>query len=495
MENILIPSEIDIKSILNNGMNLSPNNYKLVSIKNKNKIKLRDLLDPQIPFVRGVEPGSGAYVKSSSAKFIRNSCITKFDFCIQNEKSLFVNPNKMQSSKIENEEVFLATDANIGEASIFLDEAAQNKEYYFSSGIVKLNIKKDVDKFFLLSLLRDSYFLEQLDAMTPKGSTIRHSGDKALDCYLPMPKEGKQSWVKSALGILAKVISLSEIIARNKIKKIYSIYECELGKSEFYYSLPTIKTLFTETRVDAGFYSQKVEEVFSLVENYNYGYSTLGELGYSIKRGPNLAKRDLGRSLQTDDYHPNYYKLIYPSDISDNGYLEKVKYLGASGKVWFLSKDDILFSGEGNVGKTFIICDSKLKFTTNFHGIIITPIDKQENNLLNGIFIGTYLNYLKHKGVMDKLSVGGQGGSFAVQYWNKLIFPNISDEVKQEIASQYHSEIEYCPFSINVETIKELGIYEINNLRNECLALIHEIIKDLKNDVLKEQEYYKSLLN
>ena len=188
MENILIPSEIDIKSILNNGMNLSPNNYKLVSIKNKNKIKLRDLLDPQIPFVRGVEPGSGAYVKSSSAKFIRNSCITKFDFCIQNEKSLFVNPNKMQSSKIENEEVFLATDANIGEASIFLDEASQNKEYYFSSGIVKLNIKKDVDKFFLLSLLRDSYFLEQLDAMTPKGSTIRHSGDKALDCYLPMPK-------------------------------------------------------------------------------------------------------------------------------------------------------------------------------------------------------------------------------------------------------------------------------------------------------------------
>lgn len=494
MENILIPSEIDIKSILNNGINLSPNNYKSVSIKNKNKVRLRDLLDEKLPYVRGGEPGSGAYVKYSNARFIRNSCITKFDFCIQNKKRLFVNPNKIQSIKLQHEDVLLATDANIGESSIYLADVDSTQDNYFSSGIIKLNVKEDTDKFFLLSLLRDSYFLEQLDAITPKGSTIRHSGDRALDCYLPMPKDESQSWVKKILGKLAKIVSYAETIAINKTEMVDSIFECELGRGTFTYSLPTISTLFTETRVDAGFYSEKVEEIFSLVGNFSNGYSTLEELGYKTRRGPNLAKRDLGRSIQTDQYHPNYYKLIYPSDISDNGYLEKVKYLGASGKVWFLSKDDVLFSGEGNVGKTFVICDNELRFTTNFHGIIITPINKKRNNLLNGIFIGAFLYYLKRKGVMDKLSVGGQGGSFAVQYWNKLIFPNFSDEVKQEIASHYFSEKRYSPLSISIDNIEQLGVYGINNLRNECLGLMHEIIMDLKNDELMEEEHYKSIL-
>ena len=41
-----------------------------------------------------------------------------------------------------------------------------------------------------------------------------------------------------------------------------------------------------------------------------------------------------------------------------------------------LQKDDILFSAEGNIGKTFAICDNSLKFTTNIHGIIT---QKQRN--------------------------------------------------------------------------------------------------------------------
>ncbi|GAA0116602.1 hypothetical protein [Clostridium senegalense] len=40
-------------------------------------------------------------------------------------------------------------------------------------------------------------------------------------------------------------------------------------------------------------------------------------------------------------------------------------------------RQNILFFSEGNGGKTFIICDEKMKFTTNFHGSIIHPKDEK----------------------------------------------------------------------------------------------------------------------
>lgn len=268
------------------------------------------------------------------------------------------------------------------------------------------------------------------------------------------------------------------------------IFDREFNSISVKEKTPRVSDLLKIKRIDAGYYSKNVQELFAKIEQYPKGNKTLEELGYCIRRGPNLAKRDLGRSIKTDVFNPNYALLVYPSDISDFGIIDKTTFLGAARRIWFLEENDILFSAEGNVGKTFAICDNSLKFTTNFHGIIITPINKSEIDIKNTIFICTFLNYMKRKGVMDKLSVGGQGGSFAVQYWNILKFPNMNSDILQQVKDLYHSEYSIYPFKFDEEQINYLGIYELNNLRTLCNSLLKVIINDIKSNNLKGKKYY-----
>ncbi|WP_278650804.1 hypothetical protein [Rodentibacter pneumotropicus] len=283
-----------------------------------------------------------------------------------------------------------------------------------------------------------------------------------------------------------KNVCYMEYLCREKLLKIFSIYDKELSLHSSNAKKNLISKFITHKRIDAGFYSPLVNNFFSKLDII--GSYILKDLDFSIKRGPNLAKRDLGRSIQTSVANEKYYRLIYPSDISNSGYITKEIYLGTANKIWLLSKGDILFSGEGNVGKTFIICN-EMKFTTNFHGIIVRP-NFVDNDLTKSIFIGSFLYYMKHIGVMDRLSVGGQGGSFAIQYWDILKFPKISNESLSRIVKLYNSYHDIDLFSFDFEKLNEIGVSQINELRIKCNNLISSILNDLKNNSLKEESDY-----
>lgn len=104
--------------------------------------------------------------------------------------------------------------------------------------------------------------------------------------------------------------------------------------------------------------------------------------------------------------------------------------------------------------------------------------------------MATFLYYMKHIGIMDKLSVGGQGGSFAIQYWDILRFPNISIDSFKLIAKLYNNAKDVDLFSFNFEDIKTLGIYQLNNLIIKGNNIIEEILSDIKNDSLKPEHLY-----
>ncbi|AIS62030.1 hypothetical protein [Listeria ivanovii] len=491
MEDIIIPKEIKISDIVKGKTNLSPNNYKKIGVRAKRKVAIQDLLET-IPFVRGTEPGASSYLKDlvSNVKFVRNSCIDKLNYTVQVQKSFFLNENKIsynENQLLQDDDVIVATDANIGDSAIFFND--DNCSCLLSSGMIKLNVKSNINKYYLFSFLKDSYFNIQLDSITPKGSTIRHSGSNLLECYIPFPGENDY-WVIQIIENLTKNIIFSERRAQKIQEEIFSIFDKEL--ETIFVEKPFIKAsnLLSAKRIDAGFYSEEVQSFFGKIEQFPTGNKTLEELGYRIKRGPSLQKRDLGRSIKTEVFQPNYSLLIYPSDISDYGYIDKTIFLGAAGKVWFLEENDILFSAEGNVGKTFAICDNSLRFTTNIHGIIITPLDKENVNLKNTILISTFLNYMKKRGIMDKLSVGGQGGSFAVQYWDILKFPNIEDDTINKITELYFNDYIIHPFDFKKTEIDKLGIYEISKLRTICNSLLKLIINDIKTDTLKSKNFY-----
>ncbi|WP_349925249.1 restriction endonuclease subunit S [Bacillus altitudinis] len=496
MEDVLIPVEIKMSDIISKKYNISPTNYKKVDVKAPNKVKLSSLLNTQNPFTRGTEPGSSAYLKDieSNFKFVRNSCVDKLNNIVQLQRTFFLNEVAISYNEeqlLKNGDIVVSTDANIGDSAFFNTE--EDYKFLLSSGMVKLNLKENINKFYLLAMLKDSYFNSQLDSMTPKGSTIRHSGSRLLECKIPYPNESN-SWVIQVIENLMKNILYAEKHAQKIQVEIISIFDKELNTLSVEETSTKVSDMLSAKRIDAGFYSKEVRQFFKKIENYPSGNKSLTELGYKTKRGPSLQKRDLGRSIKTEMFNPTYSLLIYPSDISDFGIIDKTVFLGAAGKVWFLEKNDILFSAEGNVGKTFAICDNSLRFTTNIHGIIITPIDKSVVDIKKAILICTFLNYMKKKGLMDKLSVGGQGGSFAVQYWDILKFPNMSEDITQKLKDLYFSEHQIHPFEFAEEEITKLGVYEINKLRTLCSSLLKMMINDIKSDNVQDKDYYLNQL-
>lgn len=484
MHEIMVPDEVNISEIMSTG-SLSPNNYKRLSIKNSKKRKVKEYLSTDMPYIKGKEPGSSAYVKKSEQIFLRNSCINNIQFSVDKSKYIYLNPNYYKENCLNTGDILLCTDANIGDCSYFISDG---EEVIFSSGIIKLNFREERYKYYVMAFMRDGYFREQLDAKTPKGATIRHSGDRFLECEIP---DCQEEWVFTLLEQLIKNISYAEHISSVKLRKTEKTIDEEIITSTYDYVNPTFSQVFEKARLDSGIYSDTVFQWIENVKHYRNGCSNLSEFGFKTQRGPSLQKRDLGRSIQSDEYRKGYNILIYPSDISSAGYIEKVTYLGARNPIWFLGEKYILFSSEGTIGKTFIICDNSMHFTTNIHGTMIYPLDKKKD-IKYSIFLGLYLNYMRSKGIFDRMAVGGNGGSFAVGYWDNIRIPNVDEDFMNDLSAEYHNDVNLVPSIFDIELIKNAGIYELNNFLIRCKALLNKLCNDIKTDRLQSKSEYET---
>ena len=482
MHELIVPTEVKFSEIKENG-SLSPNNYKKLTIKNAHRHTISFYMNKDNLYIKGIEPGSSAYVPKSKQVFLRNSCINDIQFSVDKDKYLYLNPNYYSGSMINDGDILFCTDANIGDCSLFISD---KENLAFSSGMIKLNFQQEKYKYYVMAFMRDDYFREQLNAKTPKGATIRHSGDLFLECEIP---DCPEEWVYSLMEALIKNIAYSEHSADSKLRKSEELIEREVIAKEYDYINPSFRELFDKSRLDSGIYSNTVYQWRENVKHYKHGYSSLSDFGFELKRGPNLAKRDLGRSIQTDTYRKGYSVLIYPSDISSSGYILKVAYLGARNPIWFLGEKDILFAAEGTVGKTFAVCDETMHFTTNFHGTIIHP-KRKTIPLKKSIFLALYLNFMRYNKVFERMSVGANGGSFAVGYWDNVLIPNVDDAFMDILADLYNKKSESNPAIFNAECIEEAGIYQLNAFLIKCKALLKCLCDDIKNGSLKQESYY-----
>lgn len=481
MHELIVPTEVKISEIKANG-SLSPNNYKKLTIKNMKQRTIGRYLG-DIPYQKGIEPGSSAYVPKSKQHFLRNSCINNIQFSVDKSKYIYLNPKYYNDSVLEDEDVLLCTDANIGDCCFFIsDEESIN----FSSGMIKLNFKEEKYKYYVMAFMRDDYFREQLNAKTPKGATIRHSGDLFLECEIP---DAPQEWVYALTEALIKNISYAERISDAKLRKSETLICDELMVHKYAYDNPSIKQLKVKARLDSGVYSDIVFQWRKNIENYKNGATTLDGFGFKTQRGPSLQVRDLGRSIQSSTYRKGYNILIYPSDISSSGYIEKVTYLGARNPIWFLGKKYILFASEGTIGKTFIVCDDTMHFTTNIHGTMIYPKDMSKD-IKYSIFLGLYLNWLRSNEVLLKLSVGANGGSFAVGYWDNILIPKVDESFMDQLALLYNNDVELNPCDFRLELLNEAGMYQLNSFLIKCKALLSQLCNDIKNDTLQDRDFY-----
>ena len=154
-----------------------------------------------------------------------------------------------------------------------------------------------------------------------------------------------------------------------------------------------------------------------------------------------------------------------------------------------ISQGDIIFGGEGfGKGRTFVVCEEVSNIATNYHGIRIINKNK---NLTQSIFVRCFLAYLRSKGIIDFIGVGGSGGHCAPSYFHLIEIPLFQDNKQKEIAKLYHNaDTSYNTKKCTLENFIKIdnaynvnaGIYELGKTVNKLKAKLNQAIDDIVND-------------
>lgn len=427
---------IKYNDVIKNNFVLSPHQLQLIEYSNKNAFKLENLLLRKLNKKdNGIDIGSNNYMRNSSYKFLKTRVANRDNFIVDlssKESFEFMNYNAFVQQSLKCGDILISKDSNIGECCILDDDYP---DCMIASAFYKLPLKEN--KYYIFSFMKTDHFKNQLDLMVPRGATIRHAGTKFLDCFIPFPNGKDASKIISIIENITKDIINKEKQIKFNENKIFEIIDNELMNNSYIsnYTLPKYNELFAKNRTDAGYYCEEFKNINSLIKNYKNGFSNLNDFGYEISRGQNLQVSCIGKSIESNEYINGFYKIAKPTNLSDYGTVTSYNYLGNKNDLLLLKNGDIVFSAEGTIGKCAMFCNvDNEKVITNIHGIILNKLD---HNIIESGFVCCFLRYLRKIGYFDYLSVGGQGGSLAMKYWDDVIIPKFSKGQMKNISDLY----------------------------------------------------------
>jgi type I restriction enzyme S subunit len=467
MSFVQVPKEISYGDIIRVG-SLSPSSYETIIIENPNKKTIAELIFPPI---KGEEVGSDAYVEESPFHFIRTSAIQQYSNLLRLDRKSVVpiKPRAFKPYDLSKGDILYVKDSNIGECCVVHSD--KFKQYMVSAGLLKVKPKQY--PHYVYAFLKHPIVKKQVELLSPGYSTIRHSKDNILRCKIPFPTGDNSEDVIAYVEQLSKILIQTEVAIQNRNYLIDEIIRQELtGHQEqepFRYIFPTIADIRRTGRMDAGLYSEYFQRVMFTVTNYSRGHKRMDEMGFDIRRGQNLQFSAIGSHIVSEIPRQGYYTLIYPTYVSDYRTVEKLLYLGSRKQLEALQKGDILFGAEGmDRGRTTILCEIPPRAISNIHAVLI---NKQDQDMVENIFIGCFLGYLKKLGIMELVGVGSKGGSAGPEYLRSIEIPDFPDDDKESIARLYYnptlSQAESLG-SIQVGLSKpevEPGIFQLNLLK------------------------------
>lgn len=487
---------IKYNDILNNNFVLSPHQLHLMEYENKNSLKLNELLKRDLDKSdNGTDVGSNNYMKYSNYIFLKTKVANKEHFIIDTsskESYEYINFNAFINQNLKQGDILISKDSNIGECCI-LDKDYPN--CMMASAFYKLPLSKN--KYYILAFMKTKHFKSQLDLMVPRGATIRHAGKRFLECKIPFPNKKEADKIIPLIEFLVKYIIKKEQQIINNENKIFEIIDNELKNNSFVskYSMPRYKELVDKNRIDAGYYCDEYQKINSIIKNYKNGYSTLNDFGYNISRGQNLQVSCIGKSIETSEFKEGFYKIAKPTNLSDYGTVTSYNYLGNKKDLSLLKNGDIVFSAEGTIGKCAMFSDiSNEKIITNIHGIIL---NKTNHDIIESGYVCSFLRYLRKVGYFNYLSVGGQGGSLAMKYWDDVIIPLFPESLIKKISKLY------CQKSNTKEDLINYKNYDYSINENMSIIELSNQISNTKNtlncifDKIVENEFisYDEVIN
>ena len=441
MSNLLrVPKEVSVRDICSKSFSWSPGMYRTAIIPTSSVERIRDILDSDCPFDKGIEPGSIWYMRRSEYYLVRTKALQE-DSCLLYPKGdaiTPVNPRAFVDLNLSDGDILMSKDSNVGECAMVDGDAW--KRHMFSGGILRLHPR--TDKYYFFSFLKHPIFKAQLLSKVPRGATIAHAKSLWLDCVIPLPNQRDSYRAMRYVAALTEAIIDKERAIRAKNRSIDQAIIAELSrgqKSGSTFRVPPVMSdeLKELGRLDAAMYVDDFKRKRFLITNYVGGYATYQELGFEIGRGQNLQVSCIGKSIYSDVAKTRFYRLAAPSDLSEYRTVRQFRYLGNSKRLSVLRKGDVVFGAEGFCkGRAVILADEMRKTLTNIHGIVFHPKD---GDLVKGIFLGCFLGYLRNEGIVDAIGAGGSGGSLAIGYFHLVPFPLFPRNVQEDIARLYHN--------------------------------------------------------
>ena len=483
------PQEISYSKLAESG-NFSPSMYRQIQFPNSQSRPLKDCLDKENPFDIGHEPGSVGYIERSSHYLMRTKAL-QWELGLPYPKGDAIQPiipRFKGGPSINKGDILLAKDSNIGDTAMV--GMGDWSTYCISSGIVRLN--PTIDRYYLYACLKHQAFKDQLDAATPKGATIRHSGKRCLDCLLPFPKtSGTSDKQMSLVGIMTCLAVKAEDLIRIRADEISQIISSELtaNYSKIYaHQYPTFLDISSEERIDSSIYSSRFKEIMDLIVEYPGGFRTPSDLGFTVIPGPSLEIKIIKKRIDSDVEKPGYYKLYIPKNISEYGDMVQIPYLGTPANLPLLQRGDILIGEAGfRKGRSIVLLDKVSKATTNAHGLFAR---QASDDIEKSIFFRCIFDWYRRRGLVDALAVGGSGGHLSPVYFEYIKIPNFKNELIKKINRHYSSESIQTISNANMNdfarTISkaqdQLGIWQLSKLRNKLWSKIRECIDCLIYD-------------
>lgn len=464
---------ITYNQCVNNSYILSPHFYMGLDIENRNLINVRDFLSS--PLYKGSEVGSFNYIDKSSYYFIRTSALQRYSYILIESKESFlpILKNSFIDMNLKKGDIIISKDGNIGEI-IILDKDYNN--CMLSGALYKLSIKEEL-KYYFLAMVKHSIFREQLDFLTPRGVTLRHSKTLFLDCKIPIPNYDKDNTIRYVSTLMQQIVKKQSLI-KEKHNRIMYLIEKELidnqKEDKFIYSYPKFNDMKENSRIDAKFYEREFQESLFKIKNYRYGYFYI-PYKY-IKSGNTPSIRYI------DNFDKLKYLWVTPSDINNYGILQtnnKISFYGRNN----LISDCILIINRGGIEdigiSTFYSCYDLGKGHHN------QGLYQVSNSFINKLFVLCCLNSNLYRKICYGFSTGSKMKELKAQDISLIPFPNFPQLKQDEITSLYYSDILYMNDNLTIDnfTIEDdkynlqAGIYNLDKSVKHLQVLLDDAIE------------------
>jgi hypothetical protein len=474
--------ELSIEQIRGNRCSFSPGHYSDVHVATPEVRLVRDLLDADEPYDGGAEPGSGAYVDRSTKHLIRTKALQRESWLVypKGDAIVPINPLSWHDQRLAVDDILLSKDSNVGEVAVL--DAAHATGHMRSGGVLRLN--PNCNRWYLFAFLKHPSFVSQVKAATPRGATIRHAGERWLECKIPLPRQTNAEQVMEYVGDLARCIVEKERAIRARSEQTFSIVDDELRRRSTgppTHTMPTLAAIKRHGRFDAAIYDRAYSDAIALVDAYEHGSESPSSAGFTVSPGPSLELKIIKTREDAEEWRPGLYTLLLPKNLSEYGTVNRWQWLGTAKSLPLLEHGDVVFGEAGfHKGRSVVLLEAPAKCTTNAHGIYARH---DRRDLEAAIVFRAIFHWYRESGLIDLIAVGGSGGHLSPSYFDEYIrLPKFPATIRRRLTQCYAARAR-APIPIGPRDLirrharrnSRLGTWHLEGERQALLAHLRDL--------------------